>query len=45
LLRGDRSSYRRQDDEFESALLEALIDGVLLGSYDGPRLPVLDTRP
>jgi len=36
IVEGDRSSYRRQDDDYESALLEALIDGVLLSSYDGP---------
>lgn len=36
VVAGDRGSYRRQDDEYESALLEALIDGKLLGTYDGP---------
>jgi hypothetical protein len=36
VVEGDRSSYRRQDDDYESALLEALVDGILLGSYDGP---------
>lgn len=35
VVTGDRDSYRRQDDEYESALLEALIDGKLLGNYDG----------
>jgi hypothetical protein len=28
-------SYPRLDDEHESALLEALIDGRLLGNHDG----------
>jgi hypothetical protein len=36
VVTGDHGSYRRQDDEYESALLEALIDGQLLGTYDGP---------
>jgi hypothetical protein len=36
VVEGDRSSYRRQADDYESALLEALIDGKLLGIYDGP---------
>jgi hypothetical protein len=36
VVSGHRDSYRRQDDEFESALLEALIDGKLLGNYHGP---------
>jgi hypothetical protein len=36
VVEGDRSSYRRHDDDYESALLEALIEGKLLGIYDGP---------
>lgn len=36
IVEGDRSSYRRQDDAYESALLEALIDSVLCDIYDGP---------
>jgi hypothetical protein len=36
VVEGDRSSYRRQDDDYESALLEALIEGKLLGIFDGP---------
>jgi hypothetical protein len=36
VVEGDRSTYRRQDDAYESALLEALIDGKLCGVYDGP---------
>lgn len=36
VVEGDRDSYRRQDDAHETALLEALIDGVLLGIYSGP---------
>lgn len=36
VVAGDRSSYHRQDDNHESALLEALIDGKLLGICDGP---------
>jgi hypothetical protein len=33
---GDHDSYRRRDDNFESAMLEALIERVLLGIHDGP---------
>ena len=36
VVEGHSSSYRRQADDYESALLEALIDGKLLGIYDGP---------
>jgi hypothetical protein len=35
VVAGDCGSYRRQGDEYESALLEALIDGVLLATFDG----------
>jgi hypothetical protein len=35
LVEGDRDSYRRQDDAFETALLEALIEGVLLRDFHG----------
>lgn len=35
VVEGDRSSYRRKDDHHESALLEALIEGLLLGTYNG----------
>jgi hypothetical protein len=28
VVEGDRSSYRRHDDTYETALLEALIDGI-----------------
>jgi hypothetical protein len=33
---GDHDSYRRRDDEYESALLEAVIEWVLLEVRDGP---------
>ena len=36
VVEGDRSSYRRHDDAYDTALLEALIDEKLLGVYDGP---------
>ncbi|HSR84556.1 MAG TPA: hypothetical protein VLM11_10295 [Streptosporangiaceae bacterium] len=36
VVEGDRTSYRRHDDAYESALLEVLIDGTLLGVYHGP---------
>jgi hypothetical protein len=36
IVEGDRSSYRRQGDAYETALLEVLIDGTLLGVYHGP---------
>jgi hypothetical protein len=35
VVEGDRTHYRRGDDAYESALLEALIDGELLGLDDG----------
>jgi hypothetical protein len=36
VVEGNRGSYRRHEDAYETALLEALIDGKLLGVYDGP---------
>ena len=36
VVEGDRSSYRRHDDACDTTLLEAFIDGKLLGRYDGP---------
>lgn len=36
VVEGDRGSYRRHQDDHETALLEALIDGKLLGVLDGP---------
>jgi hypothetical protein len=36
VVEGDQSSYRRQGDEYESALLEALIEGNLCGLAPGP---------
>jgi hypothetical protein len=36
VIAGDRDSYRRLDDKYESAPAEALIDGELLGKDDGP---------
>jgi len=36
VVEGDRGSYRRHQDDYETALLEALIDGRLLGVFDGP---------
>lgn len=35
VVEGDRTSYRRHNDAYESALLEVLIDGTLLGIYHG----------
>lgn len=35
VVEGDRARYRRHPDDYESALLEALIDGKLLGVFDG----------
>jgi len=36
VVEGDGSSYRRHDDAYETALLEALTDGKLLGAHDRP---------
>ncbi|HEY3734541.1 MAG TPA: hypothetical protein VGL63_11550 [Streptosporangiaceae bacterium] len=36
VVAGDRDSYRRGDDEYETALLEAVIESVLLGVHGGP---------
>lgn len=36
IVEGDRSSYRRHNDAYETALLEVLIDGTLLRVYHGP---------
>jgi hypothetical protein len=36
IVEGDGSIYRRQDDSYESASLEGLINGTLLGVYQGP---------
>jgi hypothetical protein len=36
VVEGDRNAYRRHDDAYESALLEALIDGKLCRVSDGP---------
>lgn len=35
VVEADRPHYRRGDDAYESALLEALLDGELLGLDDG----------
>jgi hypothetical protein len=42
VVEGDRTSYRRHRDDYETALLEALIDGKLLGVFDGPGHQRLD---
>lgn len=36
VVAGDHDSYRRRGDEYESALLEAVIEWILLGVRDGP---------
>lgn len=36
VVAGDRDGYRRRGDEYESALLEAVIEWILLGTRDGP---------
>jgi hypothetical protein len=36
VVAGDHDSYRREGDEHESALLEAVIESVLLGVHGGP---------
>jgi hypothetical protein len=36
VVEGNCDSYRRHDDLYESAMLETLIDGKLLGVYAGP---------
>jgi hypothetical protein len=36
VVAGDHDSYRRQGDDYESALLEAVIEWVLLGVSGGP---------
>ena len=36
IVAGDHDSYRRRDDEYESALLEAVIEWVLLKVRNGP---------
>lgn len=36
LVAGDRASYRRATDAYETLFVEALIDGVLLGRWDSP---------
>lgn len=34
LVSGDRSTYRRATDAYETLFVEAIIDGVLLGKWD-----------
>jgi len=34
LVSGDRDSYRRASDAYEAVLVEAIIDGILLGNWD-----------
>jgi hypothetical protein len=36
VVAGDHDSYRRQDDQYETAMLEALIEMAILGIHDGP---------
>jgi len=36
VVAGDHDSYRRRGEEYESSLLEALIEWVLLGVQGGP---------
>lgn len=36
VVAGDHDSYRRRDDEYESAFLEAVIEWALLGVRNGP---------
>ena len=42
VVEGDRSTYRRGDDAYESASLEVLIESALCGVYDGPGLQRLE---